>query len=223
MSADVSREEGPRRFQFPLWALLFLMPTFVATVCGGWVAIQSQLAVRQELKEELAMLRTERDAIDDRVRRLRNVVEGNERSLAEWRSPGAVIKYLQGLRRDAQGRITSSYPFERRYPSEMAYFFHQASDDDLRQLADLLSEVNPGRNPQECARRLECFSMFPEFVPDRLHVVAEDVKRMATPLQGHPHPEIAKSARMALQAFDLPVNEGQAVFPRQANGEPMEP
>lgn len=219
MSADVSREESPRRFQFPLWALLFVIPTVVAMICGSYIPFRKQLERRTELQEQIALAENEIRQHQRQAMHLRRSVEEIGQTLDHWRRPDAVIEYLLNPDDHRAYGYGILYSGVRSYPSDMQFFFARASDDDLKLLVRQMTAVYPGCNAEARFRILACLSMFPEFVPDRLHVVAKDVQRLATRQQDDPDEVVAITARDALKAFGLPTKEEKSVSNSMADEE----
>ena len=93
-------EPGKKRwtFQFPLWALLFVLPTIAAFVSGYFLLaerIEKEIAAQLQFEKEKKLLREHKQA---KLRVLQDMGRLTEESADQLTSPAAVWRRLVEIR-----------------------------------------------------------------------------------------------------------------------------
>ncbi|PQO36985.1 hypothetical protein C5Y96_07435 [Blastopirellula marina] len=147
-------EQRPsQRTQFPLWFLLFVLPTIAGMIFAVYSAFAAQDKRYRDLMAEQAMLIQECSEAEARMSKLSRAEQSFDGAVTRWNSPDAVLS-----------EIKTTNPTVHWGERDLVYFFLQANDHQLHELVDLLAKEYPDSHPAIQARILECLRSFPEYV-----------------------------------------------------------
>lgn len=186
--------------QYPLWAILFVVPTAAAVVFGYWSARTRMLDEQKQGIIQAETLRAEQEAAIERANQIRRLVEWNEAKLEKWRSPKAVIHAIREASRIVG--INGGYSGWDKISGDLLFFFTQASDEDLRTLMAEFQATDLQQLPQSRARTMQVLGVFPEFIPERLHVVEKEARALIEKARDDSYLAASVQAEWAEKAFD---------------------
>ena len=190
------------RFQFPLWVLMFVLPTIAGLLFAMYANQQRQLKVREELmmqQAELAEMLVELRHTGDDWLHLQ--AEMRER-LQQYKDPQWVLTRMNHpfVPPTAPKQGSKGY-CEVEDASDFLGFFVQANDDDMRTLLRKMEEVYPRTTHVTQFQILNLLARLPEFAPERMPAIAAEVKAFVEPLQSQSDQKLAGQAKAVWQTF----------------------
>ncbi|PQO32540.1 hypothetical protein DTL21_20230 [Bremerella cremea] len=167
------------RGQFPLWVLLFVVPTVIAISCALYLTFDAQAKEHARLLEEAAVAKQALAAAENRRDRLNRLNASLDIKQAQWRSPESIVLMVKARLPRMPGAPPDYWePLYLVHPS--MHFYIQATDDDLKQLVARLIEVYPDLQPEAKFRALDCLAKLPNyFLPHRVELVRPEIQEFA--------------------------------------------
>ncbi|PQO27019.1 hypothetical protein [Blastopirellula marina] len=215
---DPQGSKANRRFQYPLWVFLFVLPTIAGLLFVMYANQQRQQKVREELLMRQVDLIEQRGEVSELQANWDDLRSDMQQNLREFKSPEKVIARLQHpliSSRDPIGGGSGYYEVED--ASDFLFFFVQANDDDVRELFGKMQEVYPKAPHVTQFQILNLLARLPEFAPDRMEAIADQVKQFIEPLKEQKNQKLAGEAQAVWKTFgfeDLPDSMPKGETPR---------
>lgn len=190
-----------RRTQFPLWFLLFVIPTIAGlgfAIFSNW---QEQARTRADLIAQRAILQDERAALWSEIALVDQVDQQIVREAGRWDSPDAVVHYLQSYH-DNEGFANQGF-YEVPFWHDINGFFLHADEADLHRLLALMRKNYPDCDNSNKYSMLEFAINLPTHSPGHVDALTEDAWRLAEDVSDDAHPLLKKQARRLRQAFPV--------------------
>lgn len=207
MTSDQEPKPSILRGQFPLWVLLFVLPTLIAISCAVYLAFAAQAKEQARLQEQEARIRQELAAAHLRLARLNRLNASLEIKQLQWKSPFSIVQMVKNPPPKTPN-AQSAFTWESLYlVSHSIHFYLQASDEDLRQLVDQLIAIYPESRPEVQYRVLDCLGKLPMYVADRVEVVRKDIEDFIATLPENSDPRMHEVVRRLKVRY--PVDESK--------------
>ncbi|PQO27021.1 hypothetical protein [Blastopirellula marina] len=190
MTSDQEPQPSILRGQFPLWVLLFVLPTLIAIGCAVYLAFAAQAKAQARLQDQEARIRQDLVAAQQRLARLNRLNASLEIKQLQWKSPFSIVQMVKNPPPKAPN-TQSVFTWESLYlVHHSIHFYLQASDEDLRQLVDQLIALYPESRPEVQYRVLDCLEKLPLYMADRIEVVRNDIEDFIATLPEDSDPRI---------------------------------
>lgn len=201
---ETTLEEQPRRAtrpQFPLWFLLFVLPTIAGLGFAIYANFQEQAKLRESLELQQVILQAKNVDVELEIKRWNVIAVRARRNWDRWKSADAVVDYLKiQMGRHEQGPVVfETVPSD----SEMRLFFHQADDYDLRRLLQLMQQEYGTLGVGSKYAMFDLVSRLPQFVPGKVETLRRDVKELLAKVTNEDHAMVQAKANNAREAFQL--------------------
>ncbi len=190
--------------QFPLWFLLFVLPTAAGAslgICTAFVRHEQRfhdLMAQKSIEiQNLSSAELQRD-------RLKQLSESLQKKQQEWQSVERVIAMVES---PGPYEIFSRFDVPRRFSQvpvvkDSIHFYTQASDQQIEELVSQLIQRYPAADESAKLRILACLQNLPAYVhAERLAGIESKIIEFADPLQQDARTDIAESAQDVLQAY----------------------
>ncbi|RCS52862.1 hypothetical protein DTL42_08515 [Bremerella cremea] len=174
------------RFRFPLWMLVFVLPT-IAALGFAYLSLTWQWAKQiEQAQADIAQLKAEELMASVENHFVRQQMAPIEAQLEKYRQPQAIVQQAQ-LRLYGGGLGQTEWG--------LSYFAYQASDDDIRELVlGFQQELNDASEKHKL-RILDFLERMLFVFADRKRLFAHDVSAIAKQLGNDPSAKVAARAK----------------------------
>lgn len=181
---------------------MFVLPTIAGLLFAMYANRQRQQKVREELLMQQVDLIDQRQAIKELQANWDSLQSDMQQNLREFQDSEKVIARLHHPLIPPMNPIGggSGY-YEVEDASDFLFFFVQADDDDVRELFGKMQEVYPKASHITQFQILNLLARLPEFAPDRLNAIAEEVKVFVEPLKEQTNQKLAGQAQVVWKTF----------------------
>jgi len=191
----------PKRAQFPLWFLLFVLPTVAGLGSAIYANWQKQAQTGADLAAQQAILREKIAMLQSEIALAQQVHSQVRAQANRWKTPESVVAYLQRYYQDIEAHEHGFYevPLSHR----ISCFYVQADEQDLRRLLILLREAYPKCDSTNQYSLLDVAVKMPVYAPDKVDRLAGEARRLAEVVPNDSHPRIRQQVDKLLAAFHL--------------------
>ncbi|RCS52866.1 hypothetical protein DTL42_08535 [Bremerella cremea] len=176
MTSDQEPKPSILRGQFPLWVLLFVLPTLIASGCAVYLAFAAQAKEQARLQEQEARTRQELAAAQLRLSRLNRMNASLEIKQLRWKSPLSIVQAVKNPPPKTPSVQSASHWEPLYLVRNSIHFYLQASDEELQQLVSQLIAIYPESRPEVQYRVLDCLEKLPAYVADRSELVRKEIE-----------------------------------------------
>ncbi len=196
------------RGQFPLWVLLFVLPTLIAISCAVYLAFDAQAKEQTRLQDEEATHRLLLLSAQNHLSRLNRMNASLEIKQLQWKSPLSIVQMVKNpppATFNSQSAFTWVSLF---LVHDSIHFYLQASDEDLQQLVDQLIAIFPESRPEVQYRVLDCLEKLPLYVADRMEPVRKDIEDFLAKLPENSDPRMQEIVRRLKVRYPIDESKG---------------
>ena len=171
----------PKRAQFSLWFLLFVVPTITGLGIAIYTNWHQQARARADLAAHRAVLHEKIAHLKSEVALLKQVGWQIQRRADQWKSADAIVDHLKARnqREDIEeGVLRDVAP----WPSEYNVFFLQADEKELLRLLQLIRKEYRECDASTRFTLLSFTARIPEYAPEHVESLAEDARRLVEEL-----------------------------------------
>lgn len=189
------------RAQFPLWFLLFVIPTIAGLAIAIYTNWHQQAQVRADLIAHREVLREKIATMESEIALVEQVDQQIRWHAYDWKSPTAVVQHLKNM------RASDETPREGFYEVVLwpiaGTFFVQADTQDLEELLQRMREAYPESDPQAQFLMLELAVNIPVYAPDSVSELTEPARQLVEIVPEDGSPKLKQQASRIRTAFDL--------------------
>lgn len=197
-------QQPPKRAQFPLWFLLFVIPTVAGLGLAIYTNGHRQSQMRAELTAHQEVLHERIATLESEIALVQHVDRQIQERADRWKSADAVVDYLLKYRK-LEGR--SGYEEVSTW-HESRCFFVQADEPQLHRLLKLILEKYPESSVEDKVLLLNFVASIPQFAPDHTGTLADKARQLAKQVPEDGLPQLRESARRIRAVF--PISDSSA-------------
>lgn len=199
-----------KRAQFPLWFLLFVIPTIAGLGFAIFANWQEQARTRADLIAHQAMLRDKIAMLKSEIALAQQVDRQVQAEADRWKSPDTVADYLKSFHQNEKFSEPGFY--EIMFVHDINIFFLHADEADLHRLLNLLQEAFPKCDDSNKFAILDFVLSIPTHAPSYRDALAADVQRLADLVPEDAPAKLREHAESLRQAFQRnTVSPGEEV------------
>lgn len=198
-------QQPAKRTQFPLWFLLFVIPTIAGLGFAIYSNWQEQVRTRADLIARRAVLRDKIALLDSEIALVEQVGRQIQQRADRWKSTEAVIDYLT-LYRQLEGRTSDESVS---VWHELRCFFVQADEQKLHRLMKRIQEAYSKGDADDRFLLLDFAVSIPLFSPEHTKALKEDARQLAEMVPPDGPPLLKEQALRLRKAFDLSLSTGE--------------
>lgn len=194
-------QQPAKRAQFPLWFLLFVIPTIAGLGFAIYSNWKQQSQVRAELVAHQAILKAEIETLESEIALVRQIDLTIQGQADKWKSAEEVIRSLKG--QSAEWETIGFGFIEIPIWHDSHTFLLQADEADLHQLVSLLrEEFRKGSDSTKFA--FLCFvAHIPDNAPQHVETLSEDVQQLVELISTDDDPRLKMKEKKIREAFNL--------------------
>ncbi len=198
-----SHEMPPKsnRTQFPLWFLLFVIPTIAGLAIAIFTNWRQQAQVRADLIAHREVLQARIQQMDSEIALVQQVDKQIRSYSNHWKSPTVVVQHLQRMGAHDGAPAKDIYEVDRDH--ELSTFFVQANVQELKELLQLIREAYPQCDPATQSVMLDVAVNIPNYAPDAVTKLTEQARQLEEVLPKDGPPQLKQQASQLRQAFQL--------------------
>jgi len=190
-----------KRVQFPLWFLLFVIPTIAGLGFAIYTNGREQARASVDLLAQEAVLRDKIALLESEIARAQQVDQAVQWHADRWKSPEAVVDYFKSFHHNEESTEKAVYGFP--FLHSIGAFFIQADEADLRRLLKLLREAYPTCDDSNKYSLLDFAIHIPTHAPSHVDALAEDARLLADVVPENARSELQQQAERLRRAFHL--------------------
>ncbi|MBA2113331.1 hypothetical protein [Bremerella alba] len=201
-----------KRAQFPLWFLLFVIPTVAGLGSAIYANWQEQAQVRADLIAHQAVLHDRIATMESEIALVQQLDRQIYQQVYHWKTADAVVDYLTNYHQN-EGSPEQGF-YEVPLWHDVNRFFLQADEADLHRLLKLMREAYPKCDDSNKYSILDLAVNVPVNAPRHVNALAEDARRLADVVPADANPLLRKQAKRLRQAFNLDeFSDGKEAMP----------
>ncbi|QDU73241.1 hypothetical protein Pan97_02080 [Bremerella volcania] len=198
---DESRQPA-KRAQFPLWFLLFVLPTIAGLGIAIYTNWHEQARTRADLIAQRAVLLERVATLESEIALVEQISRQIQQRADRWKSTEAVVDYLTRYNQlEGRSGDESISAWD-----ESRCFFVQADEQKLHRLMKRIQEEYPKGDVSNQFLLLDFAVRIPQFSPDYTAALAEDARQLAEMVPSDGDPLLKKQSIRLREAFGLPVS-----------------
>lgn len=194
-------QQPPKRAQFPLWFLLFVIPTIAGLGFAIYANWQEQSRTRADLIAQQVILRDKIAMLKTEIALARQVERQVQLQADHWKSADVVVHYLKAYRQH-EGMYEPAF-YDVPFRHDINGFFLQADEPEMHRLLELLRRAYPSCEESNKFAILDFATNIPIHAPDHVVALAEDARRLADLVSDDAHSALKERAESLRQAFNV--------------------
>ncbi|WDI44269.1 hypothetical protein [Bremerella sp. P1] len=198
-------QQPPKRAQFPLWFLLFVIPTIAGLGLAIYTNWHRQSQMRSDLIAHQEVLHERMVTLESEIALVQYVDHQIQERADRWKTADAVVDYLKGYhQRDGRSGFQAISVWH-----ELRCFFVQADEQELHRLLKLMKEEFPDCEVQDQFTMLDLVVSIPEFAPAHAAALAGDAHQIADLVPPDGHPRLIEQATRLREVFPRNVSSAE--------------
>lgn len=200
------QQQPPKRTQFPLWFLLFVIPTVAGLGFAIYTNWHQQSQMRADLIAHQEVLRERIATMESEIALVEQMAKQIQWRADRWKSADSVVDYLKAYHENE--RAPGHGSFEVPLGHDLNTFFLRADEGDMHRLLKLLRETYPACDNSNKYSLLDFAINIPTHAPHYVHALTEDARRLAEVVPDDANPLVRKQAQKLRQVFHLDETSG---------------